>query len=74
MQKSLEELGLHCEDFHVLGVFEADPVRENLIFSCRIENITAIILMEARGGYCEPDQILTEAVVETVFRVLVSFI
>ena len=29
VQKSLEELGLHCQDFHVLGVFEADPVREN---------------------------------------------
>jgi prephenate dehydratase len=28
VQKSLEELGLHCQDFHVLGVFEADPVRE----------------------------------------------
>ena len=28
VQKSLEELGLHCEDFHVLGVFEADPMRE----------------------------------------------
>ena len=28
VQKSLEELGLHCEDFHVLGVYEADPVRE----------------------------------------------
>jgi prephenate dehydratase len=28
VQKSLEELGLHCEDFHVLGVFEADPIRE----------------------------------------------
>ena len=27
VQKSLEELGLHCQDFHVLGVFEADPVR-----------------------------------------------
>ena len=27
VQKSLEELGLHCEDFHVLGVFEADPMR-----------------------------------------------
>ncbi len=27
VQKSLEELGLHCEDFHVLGVFEADPIR-----------------------------------------------
>jgi prephenate dehydratase len=29
VQKSLEELGLHCEDFHVLGVFEADKMREN---------------------------------------------
>ena len=28
VQKSLEELGLHCEDFHVLGVFEADKKRE----------------------------------------------
>ena len=28
VQKSLEELGLHCQDFHVLGVFEADPERE----------------------------------------------
>ena len=28
VQKSLEELGLHCKDFHVLGVFEADPIRE----------------------------------------------
>ena len=28
IQKSLEELGLHCEDFHVLGVFEADKHRE----------------------------------------------
>tara|TARA_A100001388_G_C28727398_1_gene479674 strand:- start:31 stop:867 length:837 start_codon:yes stop_codon:yes gene_type:complete len=28
IKKSLEELGLHCEDFHVLGVFEADPIRE----------------------------------------------
>jgi len=28
VQKSLEELALHCEDFHVLGVFEADPIRE----------------------------------------------
>ena len=28
VQKSLEELGLHCEDFHVLGVFEADNQRE----------------------------------------------
>ena len=29
VQKSLEELGLHCEDFHVLGVFEADKLRKN---------------------------------------------
>ncbi len=29
VQKSLEELGLHCQDFHVLGVFEADKLREN---------------------------------------------
>ena len=28
VQKSLEELGLHCQDFHVLGVFEADKNRE----------------------------------------------
>jgi len=28
VQKSLEELGLHCQDFHVLGVFEADIQRE----------------------------------------------
>tara|TARA_B100001996_G_scaffold376739_1_gene358381 strand:+ start:135 stop:962 length:828 start_codon:yes stop_codon:yes gene_type:complete len=28
VQKSLEELGLHCEDFHVLGVFVADKFRE----------------------------------------------
>ena len=28
VQKSLKELGLHCEDFHVLGVFEADKLRE----------------------------------------------
>jgi prephenate dehydratase len=28
VQKSLEELGLHCEDFHVLGVFEADSIRQ----------------------------------------------
>ena len=27
VQKSLEELGLHCQDFHVLGVFEADKYR-----------------------------------------------
>jgi len=29
VKKSLEELGLHCEDFHVLGVFQADKFREN---------------------------------------------
>jgi prephenate dehydratase len=29
VQKSLEELGLHCQDFHVLGVFKADKFREN---------------------------------------------
>jgi prephenate dehydratase len=28
VQKSLEELGLHCQDFHVLGVFEADKQRQ----------------------------------------------
>ena len=28
VQKSLEEVGLHCQDFHVLGVFEADKFRE----------------------------------------------
>ena len=28
VQKSLEELGLHCQDFHVLCVFEADKFRE----------------------------------------------
>jgi len=28
IKKSLEELGFHCEDFHVLGVFEADKFRE----------------------------------------------
>ena len=28
VQKSLEELGLPCQDFHVLGVFEADKTRE----------------------------------------------
>ena len=27
VQKSLEQLGLHCQDFHVLGVFEADKIR-----------------------------------------------
>jgi len=29
VKKSLEELGLHCEDFHVLGVFQADKFRKN---------------------------------------------
>ena len=29
VKKSLEELGLHCEDFHVLGVFLADKFRYN---------------------------------------------
>ena len=28
VQKSLEELGLHCQDFHVLGVFPADKIRQ----------------------------------------------
>ena len=28
IQNSLEELGLHCEDMHVLGVFKADNFRE----------------------------------------------
>ena len=28
VQKSLEDLGLHCQDFHVIGVFEADKQRE----------------------------------------------
>ena len=28
VKKSLEEVGLHCEDFHVLGVFPADKFRE----------------------------------------------
>jgi len=28
VQKSLEEIGLHCQDFHVLGVFVADKFRE----------------------------------------------
>ena len=28
VQKSLQELGLQCQDFHVLGVFEADKLRE----------------------------------------------
>ena len=28
VQKSLEELGLHCQDFHVLGVFEAEKHRK----------------------------------------------
>jgi len=29
VKKALEELGLHCEDFHVLGVFQADKFRNN---------------------------------------------
>ena len=29
IQNSLEELGLHCEDMHVLGVFKADNFRNN---------------------------------------------
>ena len=28
VKKSLEELGFHCEDFHVLGVFDADKFRD----------------------------------------------
>ena len=28
VKKSLEELGLHCEDFHVLGVFTSDKFRD----------------------------------------------
>ena len=28
VQKSLKDLELHTQDFHVLGVFEADPVRD----------------------------------------------
>ena len=28
IKNSLEELGLHCQDFHVLGVFEADKYRD----------------------------------------------
>ena len=27
VKKSLEELGLHCEDMHILGVYEADKFR-----------------------------------------------
>ena len=27
VQKSLKDLELHTQDFHILGVFEADPVR-----------------------------------------------
>ena len=27
VKNSLEELGLHCDDMHVLGVFEADKYR-----------------------------------------------
>jgi len=28
VQKSLEELGLHCNDMHILGVYSADKFRE----------------------------------------------
>ena len=28
VKKSLEELGLHCDDMHILGVYEADNFRE----------------------------------------------
>ena len=28
IKKSLEELGLHCDDMHILGVYEADKFRE----------------------------------------------
>ena len=28
VKRSLEELGFHCEDFHVLGVYESDQFRE----------------------------------------------
>ena len=29
IKNSLEELGLHCEDMHVLGVYKSDEFREN---------------------------------------------
>ena len=29
IKNSLEELGLHCQDMHVLGVFNSDKFREN---------------------------------------------
>ena len=28
VKKSLEELGLHCDDMHILGVYEADKFRD----------------------------------------------
>ena len=28
IKNSLEELGLHCEDMHVLGVFKSDKIRK----------------------------------------------
>ena len=28
VKKSLEELGLHCDDIHILGVYESDKFRE----------------------------------------------
>ena len=29
VKKSLEELGLHCDDMHILGVYESDKFRDN---------------------------------------------
>ena len=51
VQKSLEELGLHCEDFQVLGVFEADPIRDKKLNLYLVDKkkITAIIDLEARA-------------------------
>ena len=28
IKNSLKELGLHCEDMHVLGVYKADKIRK----------------------------------------------
>ena len=28
IKNSLEELGLHCQDMHVLGVFNSDKIRK----------------------------------------------
>ena len=57
VQKSLEDLGLHCQDFHVLGVFEADLREKIVIFSCRLENNTAIIplRLEVDTAWTRPD-------------------